>query len=175
MKEKRNKDGGKKSYILTRETLGMTFLLFSAIIFLTLLTGSAVFAGIGKAICTFMYGVFGYGSLIVTVLLAYFGEWLTFEKKIKISIKKAVTVSLTVFSLFLLFHAVSTRGYAMNGYGAYIADCYKNAQNGYAGYTFGGVFSAIFVYPVAKAGGFVTAYVVLTVVTLCYGKHFYIP
>ncbi len=88
MKEKRNKDGGKKSYILTRETLGMTFLLFSAIIFLTLLTGSAVFAGIGKAICTFMYGVFGYGSLIVTVLLAYFGEWLTFEKKIKISIKK---------------------------------------------------------------------------------------
>ena len=169
MKEKRNKDGGKKSYILTRETLGMTFLLFSAIIFLTLLTGSAVFAGIGKAICTFMYGVFGYGSLIVTVLLAYFGEWLTFEKKIKISIKKAVTVSLTVFSLFLLFHAVSTRGYAMNGYGAYIADCYKNAQNGYAGYTFGGVFSAIFVYPVAKAGGFVTAYVVFSVLTLLFG------
>ena len=69
---------GKTSYILTKETMGMTVLLFSAIVFLMLLTGSAVFAGIGKAICTFLYGTFGYGSWLIIFLTAYLGEWLVF-------------------------------------------------------------------------------------------------
>ena len=53
----KKKDKNKKSsYILTKETMGMTLMLFSAIVLLMLFTGSTVFAGIGKAVCTFMYG-----------------------------------------------------------------------------------------------------------------------
>ena len=164
--EDKIKDKTKKaSYIFTRETFGMTLLLFTAIVFLMLVTRQYVFADIGAAVCTFMYGTFGYGSFLVLALLAYLGEWLTFEKKIKISLRRAFAVALTVFMLFLLFHAVTTRNFTLEGYGKYIADCYKNAQNGIAGYTFGGVVSAIVVYPLAKLS-FVAAYIILSLLTV---------
>lgn len=167
---KKNKDNNLKiSYIFTRETIGLTVLLFSAIVLLMLFTRSTVFAGIGTAVCTLMYGTFGYGAFLVMALTAYLGEWLTFEKKLKISFRKALTISLTVFTLFLLFHAVSTRNYALENYGSYISLCYTNAQNGISGYTFGGVISALIVYPVAKVGGFVTAYVIFSILSILFG------
>ena len=70
----------KTAYVFTKETLGMTLLLFSALVLLMLLSGSSIFAGIGKAVCTFMYGTFGYGSIIIIALVAYAGEWLIFGK-----------------------------------------------------------------------------------------------
>lgn len=169
----RNNDRNNKSYIFTKETLGMTLMLFSAIVFLMLLTGRAVFAGVGAAICTFMYGTFGYGSYFVVALLAYLGEWLTFGKKIKISLKTVLVVSVTVFVLFLLFHAVSTRNYSLGSYGRYIGDSYKNAAKGYSGYTCGGVISAIVVYPFAKFTTFVGAYVIFSLLTLACGYLIY--
>ncbi|MDE6667150.1 MAG: hypothetical protein K2K38_02235 [Clostridia bacterium] len=154
------------SYILTKETMGMTLMLFSAIVFIMLLSHTAIFAGIGGAICTFMYGVFGYGSILVVALLAYLGEWLVFGKKLKIGFKKTITIILTSVMLFLLFHAVSTSGYPVNGYGEYVADCYKNAQYGYSGYTFGGVVSSIVVYPILAMGGYITAYVIFSLLAV---------
>ncbi len=167
---KDNKDYNvKTSYIFTRETMGMTLMLFSAIVLLMLLTGDAVFAGVGRGICTFLYGTFGYGSYLVVAALAYLGEWLAFEKKIKIRLKTALFLALTVFCFFMLFHAVSTGGYGLKGYGSYLSACYKNASKGWSGYTFGGVFSGLLVYPVAKIGGFVGAYIVFAVMALFCG------
>ena len=169
MKRDKDKKGAKTSYIFTRETIGMTLMLFSVILLLMLLTFRGVFAGIGAAICTFMYGTFGYGSLLVTALCAYLGEYLVFGKKIKISVKKAVTLSLTAFMLFLVFHSATTHGYSYDSFGGYVSACYTNAQNGFSGYTFGGVISAMLVYPVAKLGGMVTAYIVFSVLALLCG------
>ena len=169
MKERKSDNQGKISYIFTKETFGVTLMLFSFIVMVMLLTWNTVFAGIGSAVCTLLYGTFGYGSLFLICLTAYLGELLTFEKKLKISLKKKLTLSLTVVMLFLLFHAVTTRDYSLDNYGAYISECYMNAQNGFAGYTFGGVISAIIVYPVAKTGGFVTAYVLFSVLTVACG------
>lgn len=168
MEDKIKEKGKKVSYIFTRETLGVTLLLFCAIVFVMLVTRQYVFADIGTAVCTFMYGTFGYGSFLVLAMLAYLGEWLTFEKKIKISFRKAFTLALTVFMLFLLFHTVTTRNYEMGGYGKYIADCYKNAQNGIAGYTFGGVISAIVAYPLAKLSC-VAAYIIYALLAVACG------
>ena len=165
----RNNDKNNKSYIFTKETLGMTLMLFSAIVFIMLLTGRAVFAGIGAAICTFMYGTFGYGSYFVVALLAYLGEWLTFGRKINVSLKTVLIASLTVFTFFLLFHAVSTRDYNLGGYGKYIGDCYKNAAKGYSGYTCGGVISALVVYPFAKFTTFIGAYIIFSLLTVSCG------
>lgn len=170
MKNKNTEKQGKISYIFTKETMGMTLMLFSAIVLIMLLTYDIVFYNIGTEICTFMYGTFGYGSLPLIFVLAYLGEWLVFGKKLKISRKKVITICLTAFMLFLLFHAVTTRDYSLeSSYGKYIEDCYMNAQHGYAGYTFGGVISAIFVYPVAKLGGYVTAYVLFSMLVILCG------
>ena len=63
MDKKKNND--KRSYILTRETLGMTILLFCFMLTVMLLTNRAIFMGFGAAICTFMYGTFGYASYFI--------------------------------------------------------------------------------------------------------------
>jgi DNA segregation ATPase FtsK/SpoIIIE-like protein len=166
--KRKNGNNIKQSYILTRETLGMTILLFSALVLIILLTNRLIFAGIGGAICTFMYGTFGYGSYLVVALCAYLGEWLVFEKSYKIAPRTGVVLGVTIFMIFLLFHTVSTNGYELNGYGKYIADCYYNAANGYSGYTFGGVISALFVYPIAKGTTFIGAYVIFSILlVLC--------
>lgn len=163
----------KKSYIFTRETLGMTVMLFSVLVFIMLLTGSSVFAGLGSAVCTFMYGTFGYGSWLIMFLLAYLGEWLTFERKIKLSLKRTLAISLTVVVLFLLFHSVTTRDFPIDSYGAYISECYTSATGGYAGYTFGGVISSLIVYPVAKLS-FIVCYILFSVLTLLGGYFIFL-
>lgn len=165
-KKDRNK---RSSYILTKETMGMTLMLFSVIVLIMLFTGSAVFAGLGKAICTFMYGTFGYGSILVMLLTAYLGEVLVFEKKIKISFMPALAVCLTVLCAFLLFHSAVTRNMPLLSYGGYISDCYTNAVNGFSGYTFGGAISAVFVYPFLKLTTYVGALIIFSLLTLASG------
>ena len=169
MNNKNKEKSNKSTYIFTKETLGMTLLLFSAIVLIMLLTGRSVFAGIGGAICTFLYGTFGYGSYLIIALLAYLGEWLVFEKKIKISFKPALAISLLIFSAFLLFHAATTRNFDMSSYGGYISQCYANAQKGFSGYTFGGVVSALLVYPFAKLTTFTGAYIFFSIFTIASG------
>ena len=171
--DRKNKEN-KTSYIITKETFGMTLLLFCAIVVVILLTGNAVFGAFGGAICTFMYGTFGYGSYLVMGMLAYLGEWLVFEKKIKIRVLKAIVITALALMLFFLFHAVSTRNYAIAGYGRYISECYQSAVNGYAGYTFGGVVSALLVYPVLNLGGPVAAYVIYSVMTMIFAYLAYL-
>ncbi len=166
-KELNNND--KTTYVFTKETLGMTLLLFSVLVLLMLFTGSSVFAGLGKAVCTFMYGAFGYGSIIIAAIVAYAGQWLIFGKRIKISFKSALLISLTVFSAFLLFHAATSRNISIDSYGGYVSDCYKSALNGFSGYTFGGAVSALIVYPVAKLATFVGAYIIFSLLVIVSG------
>ncbi len=66
---KKKNNNGKHSYILTRETLGMTLLLFCLVVAVMLITHKSVFGVLGTAICTFMYGTFGYGAYHVNVVL----------------------------------------------------------------------------------------------------------
>lgn len=174
MKRKDNQIQGKKlNYICTRETLGMTLLLFCAIVALMLFTGSGVFGPVGKGICTFLYGTFGYGSYLVVACLAYLGVFLTFEKKIRFTFWRSLVAVFSVTMLFLLFHCVSTRNYELTGYGNYIADCYKNAANGFSGYTFGGVISAVIVYPVISLG-FSVGYVLFALLCALSGYLIYL-
>ena len=109
--KKRNSDANRQSYILTRETLGMTILLFCAIVLIMLFTNKWVFSGIGAAVCTFMYGTFGYGSFLIVAALAYLGEWLVFEKKINFNLKTFAVTAACIIAFFLLFHAVSTKDF----------------------------------------------------------------
>ncbi len=164
MDKKKNND--KRSYILTRETLGITILLFCFMLTVMLLTNRAIFMGFGAAICTFMYGTFGYASYFIVALLAYLGEWLAFEKKLRVNMRCFLLSAATVIMLFLLFHAVTTAKYSMTSYGGYLSQCYYNAAKGYSGYSFGGVISGLIVYPVAKVTTFVGAYVILSLFTL---------
>ncbi len=166
MSDKNNSKTNKKSYIFTRETLGMALLLFCALTLFILFTRDWALNTVGVEICRFMYGSFGYGSYIVLGLLAYLGVWLVFEKSVKIKPSVLLSSCACLLVFFLLFHSVTTRDYAMNGYGAYLSDCYNNAASGWAFYTFGGAVSGLIVYPVAKLTTFVGAYVIFSILFL---------
>ncbi len=159
----------KQSYILTRETLGMTLLLFTAIVTVILLTNKLVFGSMGAAICTFMYGTFGYGSFLVVALLAYLGQGLVFGKKIKLKVRTIALIALTSLCLFLLFHSVTTRDFPLEGYGKYLSECYLAASQGFSGYTFGGVISGLIVYPIARVMTFIAAYVIFAILSVLSG------
>lgn len=165
----KKKNDGKRSYILTKETLGMTILLFSFVVLVMLLTNKFIFMGFGAAICTFMYGTFGYGSYLIVAALAYLGEWLVFERKLKFNWRCTLLVVATALMLFMLFHAVTTAKYDMGTYGGYLAQCYNNAALGYAGYSFGGVICGLLVYPIAKGTTFVGAYVIFSLLAAACG------
>ena len=148
----------------------MALLLFCLIVTLALCSGSTIFAGFGTAICHFMFGTFGYGCFFVVFLFACLGVWLTFEKRIKIKLRPAFFMSLTVFVLFLLFHSVSTgtRGFTVDA--DYVSACYDAAATGeFSSYTFGGVVSAAFVYPVAAATTFIGAYIIFSLLAVLCG------
>lgn len=162
MSLKKQQKSGKVSYIFTRETMGMTLLLFSAIVLLILFTRDKVFAGLGREICTFMYGLFGYGAIPVSVYLAYLGVKLTFGKKIEIKRKYFLVATAAAAVLFLLFHSVITRNFPINSYGEYLSGCYSNAAKGWSGYTIGGAVCGLIVYPVAKLTTFIGTYVIFS-------------
>ena len=170
----RKKSNNTTTHVLTRETFGMTLLLFSGLVLLMLFTGSIVFAGIGKAVSTFMYGTFGYGSILLVAIIGYIGEWLAFGRKIKISVKSALLITLTAISAFLLFHAATSRNLSLDSFGAYISDCYNNASKGFSGYTFGGVVSALVVYPVAKITTFIGAYIIFSLLVIICGYFLFL-
>ena len=66
-----DKNEGGRISILTKETVGMTLLLFSLVALLILATGPVVFGDVGLAISAFFYGVCGYFvyPLLVLVLV----------------------------------------------------------------------------------------------------------
>lgn len=169
MADKKHKKSGGNSYIFTRETLGMTILLFSVLVLFILLTRDTVLSNFGASICTFMYGVFGYGVYFVMALLMYLGVWLVAEKKIKIKPSVGITISAGVIMLFLLCHAITTRNMTLASYSDYLNANYVSAESGWSGYTFGGAACGLLVYPAAKLfESFIGAYVIFSVLfVLC--------
>ncbi len=139
--EKKKKDNN--SSIFTRETLGILIIVLLAFLLLILFTGSGVFGGFGKALCTFFYGTFGYGSYLLVALGIYAGVYLTFEKKIRLNFSVWLFGILAIYMLFVVFHTATTHSYELTGYGTYLSDCYWRASDGWSGYTFGGIISGI--------------------------------
>lgn len=166
MADNKKKKSGSCSYIFTRETIGMTLLLFSVVVLFILISRDAVLSNFGAAICTFMFGAFGYGVFFVMALLIYLGVWLVAEKKIKIKPSLALSISASVLVLFLLFHSVTTKNMTIASFGEYLNANYVSAAEGWAGYTFGGAVCGILVYPVAKFTTFIGAYVIFSVLFL---------
>ncbi len=148
----------------------MLVLLFDILLLFCVLTGSALFSGVGHAVCTFMYGTFGYGCYLVIAALAYLGVWLIADKSIKLSIKSIVFLSLSALCLFCVFQAVSAYfiGIEVGSFGAFLADSYYSAQNGLSGYTCGGVISSLFVYPISKIMTYIGAYIVYAVLFIVF-------
>lgn len=172
----KNKGSNSKySHIITRETIGMTFILFSLITFVIIATREIIFSDIGIAICAFMYGTFGYGCMLLTFLSAYIGTSLVFGRNYRFALMTMLFMGLSIFSLFLLLHAATTMSFSVSNYGEYIKSCYLSTQKGYESYTFGGVVCALIVFWFARGITFTGAMITfsLTTIVFAYLTFFY--
>ncbi|MCD8206246.1 MAG: DNA translocase FtsK [Clostridia bacterium] len=156
--------------MIPRETVGFMVVVVSIFLFLCCVTRSVLFSNVGKAVCDFMYGSFGYGCIFLIALLCYAGVLLISDRAKRPSGKWAVAVFFAALCLFLLFQTVSAEliGLDIDGasYGGYLGDTYRLASDGISGYTCGGVISALIVYPVAALTTYIGAYVIFAVASL---------
>ncbi len=161
-KEKKEKS---KASVMTRETVGMTLLLFSAVIFFICATGSYLFGEIGVAITAFFLGICGFMTYPLLVFTFYQSIVLVFGKG-KISWGWKLRIGFLLICVFLIVHTATADFTAGTGYGTYLSDCWNAAREGAANGTGGGVFLGVIVYPIEALLSAAGAYVVFAALTL---------
>ena len=136
-----------RASVMTRETVGMTILLFSVIIFFIAATGKYVFGDPGAAITAFFLGLFGIMFYPLDLLFIYLGCVMVFGKKL-IPAKWIVRAGLFALSVFFIVHLATAERFVSAGYGGYLSGCWSAAANGAGGSTGGGVVLGVIAFPV---------------------------
>ncbi len=163
--EKKEKKEKNRASVMTRETVGMTLLLFSAVMFFICVTGEYLFGEIGVAITAFCLGIFGFLTYPLLLYMVYQSFVLVFGKG-KISWKWKLRVGFLLVSVFLIVHVATAESFYGGGYGDYLAGCWNAAGSGAANGTGGGVVLGIIVYPVRALLSPAGAYVIFVALTL---------
>ena len=155
-----------KASVITRETVGMTLLLFGAVLFFIAVTGKYVFGEIGVAITAFFLGLSGFMAYPLLLLVVYLSVVLTFGKK-WIPAKWLVRGGLVLLSVFLIVHtATSVPRFCGEGYGAYLSGCWNAAAERAADATGGGLLLGLIVYPLQALLSSAGAYVILSLLLI---------
>ncbi len=162
--KKENKEKSRAS-VMTRETVGMTLLLFSAVIFFILVTGPYLFGEIGVAITAFFLGIFGFMAYPLLVYTVYQSVVLVFGKG-RISWGWKLRVGFLLVSAFFIAHTATAESFFGNGFGAYMTGCWNAARESAADGTGGGVLLGLIVYPVRALLAVEGAYVVFIALAL---------
>ena len=150
---------------MTRETVGMTLLLFSGVIFFICITGSSLFGEIGVAITAFFLGIFGYLAYPLLIYTLY-RSFVLVSGKGKIPGGWRLRVWVLIITAFLIVHTVTAERFYGEGFGAYLSGCWGAAREGAAYGTGGGVILGVIVYPVRALLSTAGAYVVFAALVL---------
>ena len=160
--EQQNKNKGS---LFTKETVGMTLLLFSAVIFFIAVTGRYVFGEIGLAITAFFVGLTGYFVYPLLLLAMYASAVMVFGKKF-VPARWIVRVYLLLAVVFFIVHTATSERFFGEGYGSYLAGCWSAAGESIAQGTGGGILFGLIAYPVRTALSAVGAYILYALLVL---------
>ena len=156
--EEKSKD---KASVITRETFGMTILLFSIALLAISAFGSYMLGEIGVAITAFLMGIFGYfiyPFLVFCVLLSL--RMISGRKGF--AGKRVLLTMAVLVSVFLVVHLATSARYLGGGFGEYLGGCWNAASASVADATGGGVVFGIIVWPVQALLSKVGAYLVFS-------------
>lgn len=151
--------------VMTRETIGMTLLLFSAVMLFITVTGKYVFGEIGTAITAFFLGLFGFLAYPLFAYAIYKSVLLIAGKK-GVPLKWSLRAGFFLVSVFLIVHTATSAAFFGNGYGGYLSGCWNAAAESVKGATAGGVIFGIVVYPIRALLSAAGAYVVFSLLML---------
>ena len=154
-----NKERGKG--VVTRETLGMTFLIFSVILLVIATVGRFIFGEIGVSITAFLLGTFGFFLYPLLVLMLY-GSVCMVAGRSLIPAKWMLKVTAVLLGAFLIAHLATSARFTGSGYGAYLSGCYTAAAENASSATAGGALYGLAVYPVQAVLSQVGAYVLFS-------------
>lgn len=163
--EKKEKKAKNKASVMTRETVGMTLLLFSAVIFFICVTGSRLFGEIGVAITAFFLGIGGFMTYPVLLFMIYQSFVLVFGRG-GIAWGWKFLGGILLVCAFSIVHVSTATRFFGGGYGAYLSGCWGAAKNGAAGGTGGGVLLGAIVFPVQSLLSAAGSYVVFAALSL---------
>ncbi len=156
-----NEDNKEKNAIVTRETVGMTMLLFSAVAFLICVTRSLMFGDVGIAITAFLLGTFGYLAYPLLLLLVCVSLQMVSGKNF-LPRKILGWGSAILLTAFLIVHLATSARFLGVSYGEYLASCFLSGDGGIATCTAGGILYALIVYPLQAILSVAGAYVVFS-------------
>ena len=151
-----NKERGRG--VVTRETIGMTFLIFGVILLVIATVGRFIFGEIGVSITAFLLGVFGV-SLYPFLILFLYGAVCLVAGRNLIPVRPMLKFTAVLLAAFLIAHLATSSRFFGEGYGAYLSACYAA---GGASPTAGGALFGIAVYPLRAVLSTVGAYVLFS-------------
>lgn len=155
--------GNEKQSIFTKETLGVVLVLFATLCLVCLITRDAVFSVPGEMVNSFLFGLFGYFAYLVMLGVILFGITLITGKKIEIDGKITLFSILSLISIDLLLHVITTHGFA-GDYGEYLSTSYLMAsQGGILTCSGGGIVTALVAYVFPLILGYTGSYVILSI------------
>lgn len=154
-------DDKKKASVITRETIGMTLLLFGAVIFLIAVTGPYLFGDPGVAITSFFVGLFGLFFYPLDLFVIYLGVVMVCGKSL-IPVKWLVRAGLLTLAVFAIVHLATAERFVAGGYGEYLKGCWQAAGEHAKDGTGGGVLLGLIAYPVRIVLSAPGAYVVFS-------------
>ncbi len=149
---------------MTRETFGMTLLLFSLILLVIAVIGQYIFGEIGVAITAFLLGTFGY-FVYPFLLFCIYESLVMISGKKFISLRWILRMAALAVSVFFLVHLATSARFFGGGYGEYLGGCWKAASERVADSTGGGVIFGVVVYPVYALLSEIGAYIFFSCLT----------
>lgn len=167
-KEKDEKERGKESGIVTRESVSAVCALFSALAFLILCTRSLIFGNIGIAVNSFLLGLFGYLAYPILLAAVYLSVASFIGKRFVRNRKVAATLAVAVVCAMLIVHTAFTYSWDLSGY---LSRCFRAPGEGAHGIdaaTPAGWAGALLVYPLARLTTRIGALVIFSVLFLLF-------
>ena len=147
MNERENKqENRQEAALVTKESMGATFALFSFLAFLILCTRSVIFGEFGKGVYSFLTGLFGYMAYPVVSGALYLSVMLVVGTRLVKNRKAFACIALTLVCAALIVHTALTYSWELKGY---LKACF-HAGESLATVTATGCVGGLFVFAAAS-------------------------
>ncbi len=136
-----------KTSVFTKETLGVVIVLFATLCLVCLITREKVFFTPGQYVNAFLLGTFGYFAYGVIAYAIILGVELITDKRIPLSVKNIVLITVFFVCASILAHIISMSSFS-GDYGGYLATAYNMGAGGISTSSAGGIIIALVAYPI---------------------------
>lgn len=162
--DNRNKNFNSQTLISVKLSFQIIIFVFCIVVFLSLVTGGALFGVAGKAINSFILGSFGHSAYPLFVAAIYFALKLFASKKFNLR-KKSVVCAVVIFlGAVLCYHLMTSTRFIGGGYADYLSACFNAGGGGVSNATGGGLLFGIIVFPFIYLFDVIGSYIIFSLV-----------